>query len=117
MNLANAGFFIGDHVDLLDLIESFEKEINKHVKSINLDREIEHGFFLVHESDTSVTYKDPGTQLLWSMYSSGFGKAKKIIKINLPPLKQNPDNFFDAGFNEGVEECRKHLNAQQIKTK
>ncbi|EMH5494545.1 hypothetical protein L3033_004255 [Providencia stuartii] len=104
-------------VDLLYLIESFEKEINRNVKSINLDRVIDRDIFFIHNSDSSVTYKDPGTQLLWRMYFSGFNKAKRAIKINLPPLKQNPENFYDAGFNEGVEECRKHINAQQIKTR
>lgn len=37
--------------------------------------------------------------------------------FSLPPLKQNPENFYDAGFNEGVEVCRRHINAQEIKTK
>ncbi len=62
-------------------------------------------------------YNEPGVQLMWLMYYSGAVAQYKNTSITLPPLKDKPQGYFDAGFNEGVHECRRHLISSGIKLK
>lgn len=61
------------------LSESFEREIKKKVKSINLERKYdEHSRFTTrYDLKMSFTYIDSGTQLLWEVYFLGSNEAKK----------------------------------------
>ncbi|MDE9570774.1 hypothetical protein [Xenorhabdus bovienii] len=102
-------------MDVIDLAEAFEHQIEKRVKKINLDREFKDELFFTSGYDKSVVYKDPGTQLLWEIFVAGLEKGQKSARIRLPQSKENPDNFYDVGYNEGIEDCRKHLQAQKIK--
>ncbi|MEQ1967248.1 hypothetical protein ABLA30_09525 [Xenorhabdus nematophila] len=102
-------------MDVIALAELFERQIEKRVKNINLDRKIKNELFFISSYEKSVIYTDPGAQLLWEMFIAGLEKGQKSTKIRLPKSKEKPDNFFDAGYNEAIEDCRKHLQAQKIK--
>ncbi len=101
-------------MDLIGLQELFERQIKRKVKSIDLSRERDSTFRFLVERETISKYSDPGTQLLWEIYYAGANDAKKKMKINLPNLKEKPENFYDAGYNEGIKDYKKHLIALQF---
>lgn len=107
-------FYMGFRMDLIGLQELFERQIKRKVKSIDLSRERDSTFRFLVERETISKYSDPGTQLLWEIYYAGANDAKKKMKINLPNLKEKPENFYDAGYNEGIKDCKKHLIALQF---
>lgn len=110
------GFFIGVEMELNRLAESFERQIKKKVKSINLEKKFDSisGFSTGYMLNMDFSYIDSGTQLLWEIYYAGANDAKNKLKINLPNLKEKPENFYDAGYNEGIEDCKRHLIALQF---
>lgn len=113
----NCGAFLyGVEMELNRLNESFECEIKKKVKSINLEKKFDtpSGFTIGYIVNRDFSYIDSGAQLLWEIYCSGCNEAKKKMKINLPKFKEKPENFYDAGYNEGIEDCRRYMVAQQI---
>lgn len=62
-------------------------------------------------------YQDPGVQLMWMMFLAGARAQHKNTAITLPAPKSRPDGYFDAGFNDGIQECRRTLVAAGIKIK
>jgi len=79
------------------------------------------GAFFSHPAeemkDTNKEYTDPGVQLMWVMFLAGGQTIQKNTVVRLPPVKERPDSFYDAGYNEGISECRKYLNSAGIKIK
>lgn len=110
------GFLYGVGMELNRLNESFEREIKNKVKSINLEKKFytPPGFTTGYIVNMDFSYIDSGAQLLWEIYCSGSNEAKKRMKISLPKSKEKPENFYDAGYNEGIEDCRRHIIAQQL---
>ncbi|MEQ5206587.1 hypothetical protein [Proteus sp. fly-1067] len=101
-------------MDLIRLQELFEREVKRKVKTIDLEREKDTSLQFLLERETVSKYSNPGTQLLWEIYCAGATDAKKKMKVILPNLKEKPDGFYDAGYNEGIEDCRRHIMAQQV---
>lgn len=101
-------------MDLIGLQELFEREVKRKVKTIDLEREKDTSLPFLLERETVSKYSNPGTQLLWEIYCAGATIAKKKMKVSLPNLKEKPDGFYDAGYNEGIEDCRRHIMAQQV---
>ncbi|MCX8958332.1 hypothetical protein EHW64_19505 [Erwinia psidii] len=62
-----------------------------------------------------VEYKDPAVQLMWKVFYAGALSQNKNMVTTLPRLKNQPDGFYDAGYNEGVQDCRRHLVARGIR--
>lgn len=95
----------------------FENHLQKFYPSLPL--EIKHGSFRVHPSeqmrDVSSEYKDNGVQLMWSMFLAGANYIKQNTYAPLPDLKEKPQNFYDAGYNEGVMESQKKLKSAGFK--
>lgn len=87
----------------------------------NLSLMKKQGLFLVHPveemKDTSKEYTEPGVQLMWMMFLAGGQTIQKNMVVKLPSLKEKPDGFYDAGYNEGVSDCRKYLNSAGLKIK
>lgn len=105
---------MGFKMDLIGLQELFEREVKRKVKTIDLEREKDTSLQFLLERETVSKYSNPGTQLLWEIYCSGVTNAKKKMKVSLPNLKEKPDGFYDAGYNEGIEDCKRYLIAQQF---
>lgn len=55
-------------------------------------------------NDLDSEYENSGVQLMWIMFRAGALAGLSRLKINLPPLRNIPDGYFDAGFNEGVQD-------------
>lgn len=64
-----------------------------------------------------VDYSEPAVQLMWTLFQAGVVAERKATSVSLPALKTNPDGFYDAGYNEGIQDCRKHLSASGIRVK
>ena len=54
---------------------------------------------------------------MWMMFLAGGQTIQKNMVVKLPSLKEKPDGFYDAGYNEGVSDCRKYLNSAGLKIK
>ena len=95
----------------------FEQHLEKFYPSLSL--EIKHGAFHVHPNeqrgDVSSEYKDNGVQLMWSMFLAGAIYVQQNTYAPLPPMKNKPKTFFDAGYNEGVMDAQKKLKSAGFK--
>ncbi|HCP7405641.1 TPA: hypothetical protein OFU59_001350 [Escherichia coli] len=64
-----------------------------------------------------VTYCDSAVQLMWTLFQAGVLAERRATSVTLPALKAKPDSFYDAGYNEGIQDCRKYLTASGIKVR
>ena len=64
-----------------------------------------------------VTYCDSAVQLMWTLFQAGVLAERRATSVTLPALKAKPDSLYDAGYNEGIQDCRKHLTASGIKVR
>lgn len=64
-----------------------------------------------------VDYSEPAVQLMWTLFQAGVVAERRATSVTLPALKVKPDSFYDAGYNEGIQECRKHLTTSGIKVR
>ncbi|TGC25046.1 hypothetical protein [Escherichia sp. E1130] len=64
-----------------------------------------------------VEFFEPAVQLMWELFQAGVAAERKATSVTLPALKAKPDSFYDAGYNEGIQDCRKHLTASGIKVR
>lgn len=64
-----------------------------------------------------VEYNEPAVQLMWTLFRAGVAAERKATSVTLPAVKAKPDSFYDAGYNEGIKDCRKHLTASGIKVR
>lgn len=67
--------------------------------------------------ETGNEYCSPGVQLMWMMFLAGSVSQHNNTTVLLPSLREKPDGFYDAGYNEGILDCRKHLASAGIKIK
>lgn len=67
--------------------------------------------------DVQCEYKDKGVQLMWLMFLAGAQAQNKNTSVTLPALRDKPDSFYDAGYNQGVIDCQKHLQNSGIKVR
>lgn len=104
-------------------IEKIRQQFENHIEKFypTLPLEIKHGVFRVHPveqmKDAGSEYKDSGVHLMWLMFLAGAASKEKNTFVSLPPLRDKPENFFDAGYNEGLRDARKHLTSAGIKFK
>ena len=68
-------------------------------------------------NDIEVEYSTPAVQLMWKMFCSGAESERKSITVSLPPMRSKPDGYYDAGYNEGIQDSRKTLVAAGVKVK
>lgn len=68
-------------------------------------------------NDIDVEYSTPAVQLMWKMFCSGAESERKSITVSLPPMRSKPDGYYDAGYNEGIQDSRKTLVAAGVKVK
>lgn len=87
----------------------------------NLSLGINDGTFRAHPNElmkgAGNEYQEPGVQLMWMMFLAGGLTLQKNASVRLPALREHPDGFYDAGYNEGVSDCRKYLTSAGIKIK
>lgn len=95
---------------------SFENHIDKFYPHLSI--EIKRSGFMTHSNeqrkDLGNEYVDHGVQLIWEMFLAGAIAQQKNMQVQLPPIKDEPDSFYDIGYNEGVKECRKNLISNGI---
>lgn len=95
----------------------FELHLETHYPALSLNMKTTS--FLAHfderSRDAGNEYAELGVQLMWMMYLSGALAQEKNMSVSLPALRDKPDGFYDAGYNEGVTDCRKYLNSAGIK--
>lgn len=106
-------------MEIKKIRHQFESHLEKFYPS--LPAEIKRGAFHVHPNeqmgDVTSEYKDPGVQLMWTMFLAGANCVEKNTYIALPALKSKPQNFFDAGYNEGVMDAQRKLKSDGFKIK
>jgi len=97
----------------------FENHIEKFYPDLSL--QMKRVSFQVHPieqmKDTGSEYCTPSVQLMWMMFLAGGIAQQNNTTVSLPSLREKPDGFYDAGYNEGVMDCRKHLSSAGIKIK
>ncbi len=54
---------------------------------------------------------------MWTLFQAGVLAERRATSVTLPALKAKPESFYDAGYNEGIQDCRKHLMASGIKVR
>ncbi|EKN4197660.1 hypothetical protein NTJ19_000726 [Yersinia ruckeri] len=68
-------------------------------------------------NDIDLEYSTPAVQLMWKTYCSGAESERKSITVSLPPMRSKPDGYYDAGYNEGIQDSRKTLIAAGVKVR
>lgn len=95
-------------MEVEDIRHHFEVYMEKFYPNLSLI--INDGAFRVHPNelmkDAGSEYKEPGVQLMWMMFLAGGVTLQKNTAVRLPPLRDKPDGFYDAGYNEGISDCR-----------
>lgn len=69
------------------------------------------------KNDVDLEYSEPAVQLMWKMFFSGAESERNSITVSLPPLRSKPDGYYDAGYNEGIQDSRKTLIAAGVKVR
>ncbi|WP_140919041.1 hypothetical protein [Limnobaculum xujianqingii] len=103
------------------LREQFEEYVKNNIPHLCLDL---GGNPIENPDDIDIcpfsglrAYKEIGVQMLWKMFYEGAKVSIKCSVIKLPVLKSIPDGFYDAGYNEGILDCKKYLIAKGFKVK
>ncbi|MFV9068713.1 hypothetical protein ABQ366_06790 [Serratia fonticola] len=105
-------------MDTNNLRYKFEALMQRDFDSVTLQRKTRNGLFIGGVDDyLGSEYVDPGAQLMWSMFSAGAEEQKKNISVTLPTPKSKPDGYYDAGYNEGILDCRRALTSSGVKVK
>ncbi|HEJ7901074.1 TPA: hypothetical protein SMI06_000461 [Serratia marcescens] len=107
-----------ENLETQRLRNKFEALMQRDYDQVSLERKTTNLFLLNKRDDyLEVEYSDPGAQLMWTMYLAGASERGKHISVTLPSPKSVPDGFYDAGYNEGILDCRRALTSSGIKVR
>ncbi|WP_146747949.1 MULTISPECIES: hypothetical protein [unclassified Photorhabdus] len=103
-------------MNIHEIRRRFELFMDKYYSDVSLSCKTKHGiYFPYSDNETDIKYENPGAQLMWKLFLSGAQSERKNIVVSLPVCKSPPDGFYDAGYNEGIQDCKKALLASGIK--
>ncbi|MBF7956149.1 hypothetical protein [Rahnella victoriana] len=68
-------------------------------------------------NDIEIEYSTPAVQLMWKMFYSGAESERKSMTVSLPAMRSKPEGYYDAGYNEGIQDSRKTLIAAGVKVR
>lgn len=68
-------------------------------------------------NDLGIEYSTPAVQLMWKMFCSGAESERKSMTVSLPAIRSKPEGYYDAGYNEGIQDSRKALIAAGVKVR
>ncbi|CNE50619.1 hypothetical protein [Yersinia enterocolitica] len=107
-------------MEIQKLIAKFENFMELNYESVSLETKFPCSLSFIadykaHEHTTE--YKDPGAQLMWVMFVAGADTERKNLSVSLPKTKERPEGYYDAGYNEGINDCKRSLISSGIKIK
>lgn len=104
---------------LISVRNRFESYMEQQYPDLSLRVKGDIGSFRMEREQYSddVEFFEPAVQLMWTLFQAGVTAERKATSVTLPALKAKPDGFYDAGYNEGIQDCRKHLTASGIKVR